>query len=125
MVVVKDKSYLITCKVLLGDFFGRDAEEAFIELREPDNFDMNKMNVAISKAQKDGDNTSTLTVFREVLPRIIVDHSLYKSETEKMDAEEVAVLVMDKTDMFTAVLDQYSREVLFTLGKRNAGKSIT
>jgi hypothetical protein len=122
MVIVKDRSYLITCKVLLGSFFGRDDEEAFVELREPDNFDANRMNVAISQAQKAEDNEPTLAAFREILPHIIVDHSFYTSETDKMSASAVAELILDRTDLFGAVLSKYSEEVLFTLGKKRGGK---
>ena len=120
MVIVKDKrDYLIKTKVLVGQFFGQQPDDGFIELVEMDTLDSSRM-TKVSKAVKEsGDNSDLMALFRELLPKVIVEHSLYKSDTEKYSSDEVAGIIFSKVDLSIHVIEQYSRDVLFTLGKKS------
>lgn len=120
MVIVTDrKDYLIKTRVNIGHFFGAAPEDGFVELVEMDTFDSNRMARA-AKAAKDGaDNSEMMQLFRELLPKVIVDHSLYKDKDTKHTEAEVADIIFAKVDLVSYVIDQYGREVLFTLGKKS------
>lgn len=117
MVVIKDKSYLITHRVNLGQFFDMPEEDAYIVLREPDTFTLTKMNEA--KQTDDASGRAFVEFFAGVLPDLVVDHDLYKTETQKMTAQEVRDLVYDKMEIFMHIVTEYTEHVLFTLGKKS------
>lgn len=119
MVIVKDKSYLITIKVNIGKFFNLPEADAFVTLREPDTITLTKMNEA--KNIEGGSGRAFIEFFSGVLPGIIVDHNLYKNDSEKLSTEDVRDLVCDKMDIFVHLVDEYAQKVLFTLGKKSEG----
>lgn len=120
MVIVTDrKDYLVKTRVNIGHFFGAQPEDGFVELVEPDTFETNRMTKASKEAQASGDSSALMQHFRELMPKIIVDHTLYKTETEKHTPEEVADIIFAKVDLVSYVIDHYSKEVLFTLGKKS------
>jgi hypothetical protein len=119
MVTVKDKSYLIKTRILVGDFFGASPEDGFIELIEPDVMDSTRLTQMARKAKTDGDDSVMMVLFRELMPGLISDHSIYATEETKHSPEEVTKIIFSKMDLVTRVIDQYGREVLFTLGKKS------
>jgi hypothetical protein len=123
MIVVKENDYLVKHRAEVGQFFGQAPADAYIELREPSTFDASRLQIVSKQAQDEGGEGPIITFMAELLPRIIVDHSLYKTETKKLEKEEVAKLILDKTELFAFIVDEYSRNVLFTLGKGSASKS--
>jgi hypothetical protein len=114
MVIVEDSKYLVSEKILIGQFFGLPEQDAFIELREPDTRTMMKM----QKASRTEDTEQVVEAFIEVFPKVLVDHSLMKSEKEKMTAAEVIEVLEKKMELFMYVVTTYSEKVLFTLGKK-------
>lgn len=120
MVVLKDRSYLITTRVNLGQFFGQPEEDAYITMREPDTFDANRLRKVSQAGQASGDSTEILETFAELLPKLITDHNFYDgSEDVKMPVEKLASVVMDKPELFAYLVQQYSENVLFILGKKS------
>lgn len=120
MVVIKDKSYLITHRVNLGQFFDKPEEDAYIVLREPDTFTLSKLRSAKDAGEESGG--AFIDLFAGVLPDLIVDHDLYKSETQKLTAQEVRDFIYDKTEILTCVVGEYSTNVLSFLGGKSASK---
>ena len=116
--VIVNNNYLITARINLGRFFGVPEADAYVELREPSTFDALKM----EKAAKGGEPEESLAVFREILPRLIVEHNLYRSESEKLSPEEVVEAMVEKMELFSFVVTEYSARVLFSLGKGSAEK---
>lgn len=117
--VIVDKSYLVSARINLGQYFNVPEEDAFIELREPSTFDALKM----EKATKAGDTEATLKTFSEILPRVIVDHNFYKDKDSKLEPEDVVAMLAEKLDLYSYVVGEYSTRVLFTLGSKSAAKS--
>lgn len=132
MVIVKDKgSYLLTCRVLLGDFFGVSLEEAFVELRETDTRTAKRLSDASKKTKQGGDDSEMVDVFLAELPDLVVAHSFYKpnpdqaKEPELMSGKEVISLIADRLAPFERVVTEYSEKVLFTQGKKSEPSSST
>jgi hypothetical protein len=125
MIVVKDTNYLIKTRIDVGQFFGGEPAEAFIELREPTNRDLN----ALMKAAKLEDNDAVLSAFKDCLPRIILSHNLAKP-AEKPDAEpalmsssEVCDLIVERFGIYTEIVGRYLKDVVFTLAPKSAEQS--
>jgi hypothetical protein len=118
MVIVKDESYLVSEKIQVGQFFGLPDGDAFIEIREPGM----KTSIALQKAAAAGESEGIIDAFSAALPGLIVDHSLMKTDTEKMTADEVVGVIMRKVGLFTHVITEYKEKVLFSLGERSDGK---
>jgi hypothetical protein len=108
MVVVKDKSYLITTRIEVGHHFNREKGEAYLVLREPNNSDLFrfknashgaereaiKRDIEAAEVARDGVNarrllvelskleqlaeTEMLAVFSDILPHVLVEHNIHK-----------------------------------------------
>lgn len=118
MVIVKDEKYLVSAKILIGEFFGIPDEDAYVELREP----VTKDTLRLQKAAQTNEIDTIIDAFVETWPRLLVDHNLMKSDEDKMDSAEVIETLSRKLELFMYVFTQYSERVLFTLGKKSAAK---
>lgn len=118
MVIVKDESYLIKTRVAVGKFFGREADEAFIEIREPDGRDLMRVKTAFS----DGD-AALMGAFLDILPRIIVEHNLYKTEEALHSNAEVAAIVNNKAALCLDLFGKFAEQMVFTLAPPSAERS--
>jgi hypothetical protein len=112
MVIVKDESYLIKTRIEVGQFFGREAAEAFIELREPNNKDLIRIKDGIGKSEAEA-----LAAFSEIMPRIITDHNIYATEDQLKTSAEVAALIVERLGIYSYVVKRYAEDVVFSLGK--------
>jgi hypothetical protein len=120
MVIVKDKSYLVTTRIELGQFFGRAPEEAPLTLKETNV----KQTMRIRAAAQKGDDEAFI-VFSEIFPEVITDHAFYKSETERMTNAEVVELIMERPEMYAEVVRRFIKDTVFTLGSKSGEKSET
>jgi hypothetical protein len=109
-------NYLVKAKIFIGQFLGGKAEDAFIELKEPDVATAMKFN-------KSGQGEETISVLIEKLPELLVNHDLKKSENESLSPIEVAKVVTSKIDLFTYVMKEYKEKVLFTQGRKESESS--
>jgi len=125
MIVVKDTNYLIKTRIDVGQFFGSDPEEAFIEMREPSNKDL----IALTKAAKTGDQDEVLKVFTSILPRIIIEHNLARpaskpdAEPALMSNSEVCDLIVERFGIYTEIVGRYLEDVVFILAPKSAEQS--
>lgn len=120
--IVRTKDYLVSARIEIGEFFNVPAADAFVELREPDAFDSNRFGKVSKACTETGDQGPLLELFREIFPRLIVDHNLYKDEHERLSPAEVIAVIMDKTVLFKKVLTEYTKNVLFIQGKQSDEK---
>jgi hypothetical protein len=126
MVVVKDRKYLKTCRVNLGEFFGVAEADAFVELREPSVLEQNALATASAREQaalargEAPDHTESIEAMKKLVAAAIVDHSLYETEEKKLPGDQVAAIIFDVSAMFSKVVEVYKEEILFTLGRRSA-----
>ena len=116
MIVKDERSYLVTTRVDLAGFFG---EEAWVELKETDTFDAMKM----QKVAKEGDGEKSVKMFAEVLPRVVIGHNFFKSETELLEPAAVVALLAKKPAAFAHVVQSYIDKVLFFQGQESDAKS--
>jgi hypothetical protein len=118
MVIIKDDAYLVKTRVLVGHYFGGQPEDGFIELHEPTTFELLK----IEQASKAGDTTALMERLAELLPKVIGEHSLHRDEATRLSPEEVTRIIVSKMNLFAELTQQYSRDVLFTLGSKSDSK---
>ena len=55
-----------------------------------------------------------LEFFKDVLPKIIVEHNLYETETQKMTTSDVASFIYEKIDLTGKVIGEYASASFFT-----------
>lgn len=110
---VRQKAYdnaIQKVRVEFGTLIGLEEEkEAFVLLKELPTLEMMQLNEAHQKGQ-----TELLQFFRDVLPRIIVDHNLYETEQKKMSTEEVTAFLYEKLDVTSKVIGEYAGAGFFT-----------
>jgi len=125
--IVKKDGWLVQTKVLFGDLLGAASDEAWATFREPSGTELAEFQAASpGSGASDGKMAAaSMTVFADLMPALIVDHNFYETETMKFSAEELALFINSKPELFMRALGQYSAEVLFGLGKRIAGNSAT
>lgn len=112
--VVDKKRYLVSARILCGEFFDLPAGDAFITMREPDT----KTTFHLERIFKTGDSLQIVDEFVKAMPSLIVEHNFEKQDGGHLTEAEVTSLVSDKVDLFMHVIDQYKDKVLFTLGKK-------
>ena len=113
--VVDKKRYLVSARILCGEFFDLPAGDAFITMREPDT----RTTFHLEQVFKSGDTQLIVKEFVAAMPDLIIEHNFESESGKAMAPSEVASVVADKVDLFLAVVDQYKDKVLFTLGKKS------
>jgi len=68
----------------------------------------------LKEASEQGEN-QTLTLLRDLLPSILVDHNFYEDADakKKMDNREVASLVFESLDLTVKVVNEYTHAAFF------------
>ncbi len=118
---IKTKHY-DTCiqkvRIEVGTLVGLEADdEAYIVLKELPTLEMLKL----KEASEQGEN-QTLTLLRDLLPSILVDHNFYEDADakRKMDNREVASLVFESLDLTVKVVNEYTHAAFFPVRTRAA-----
>lgn len=113
MKYIRNKAYknaIQKVKVNFGTLIGLEKDEdAYVVLKELPTMEMMQLNEAHEKGKKE-----LLEFFKDVLPRIIVDHNLYETETQKMANEDVASFIYEKLDVTGKVIGEYASASFFT-----------
>lgn len=55
-----------------------------------------------------------LVFFKEVLPKIIIEHNFYETEDKKMSEEALSNLIFERMDLSGKVIGEYSSAAFFT-----------
>jgi len=105
-------------RIEFGTLIGLDEDkEAFVVLKELPTLEMMQLNEAHQKGQ-----AALLGFFREVLPRIIVDHNLYETEQKKMASDDVVAFIYEKLDVTSKVISEYAGASFFTRQSRTGDR---
>ena len=111
-------AFLQTVRVNVGKEVGlENDEDAYIVLRELPTLEMMELRDAYSKGQKE-----LLVFFRDVLPKIIVEHNFYETEEKKMTNDALSSLVFERMDLSGKVIGENSSASFFTRGRKTEGQ---
>lgn len=111
-------------KIEFGKIIGLEEDkEAYVTLKELDTMTILKFKDVSQK----GDQNDLMEFFKEVLPKIIVTHNLYETETKLMTNEEVAAFIYEKLELTSKVMGEYTSYMFRsngagTEGNQNSGK---
>ncbi len=112
-------TFLQSVRINVGTECGMENEdEAYITLRELPTLEMMNLRDAYEKGQKE-----LIMFFKEVLPKIIIDHNFYEDENKKMTNESLSSLIFEKMELSSKVIGEYSKASFFTQTKENEEKS--
>ena len=115
MFIANQDDFILKHRINLGDVFNQEKEEdVFVVLKEPKSLDFIRLNDTISNAGKE-DGTKLFEKIVELLPKVIVEHNLYKDEKNILNNEEVVDFISCKTEALTKLVNEYSEKVLFLL----------
>ena len=110
---VRQKAYdnaIQKVRIEFGSLIGLEEDkEAFVLLKELPTMEMMQLNEAHEKG-----HTELIKFFREVLPRIIVDHNLYETDEKKMTTEAVTEFIFEKLDVTSKIVSEYASSSFFT-----------
>ena len=92
-------------KIEFGTLIGLEEDkEAYVTLKELDTMTILKF----KDVSQTGNQNELMEFFKEVLPKIIVTHNLYETETKLMSNEDVADFIYEKLELTTKVMSGYT-----------------
>ena len=104
----KDLNYsnsLRKVKIEFGTLLGLERdEEAYVTLRELDTMTTLKL----KDVSQTGNQNDVMEFFKAVLPRIIVTHNLYETETKIMTNQAVTDFIYEKLEVTSKVIGEYT-----------------
>lgn len=126
MHIVKLEGYLIKERIYLNQFFNAEEGTCFVELTEPDTFEFTR----ITKTFSEQDPIRSVEAFASLLPKVLFDHDFYHEGEPgqvgaKFTSKDLIDLFSKRLDVFTYLVDEYSRKVLFSRGRKSSEKSRT
>lgn len=106
---IKNKNYdnsLRRVKIEFGKIIGLEEDkEAYVTLRELDTM----TTLRLKDVSQTGNQNDLMMFFKDILPRIIVTHNLYETETKIMSNEEVTNFIYEKLDLTSKVMSEYTK----------------
>lgn len=111
-------------KVEFGKLIGLEEDrEAYVTLKELDTMTILKF----KDVSQSGNQNDLLEFFKGVLPKIIVTHNLYETETKLMSNEDVASFIYEKLELTSKVMGEYTSYMFRsdrtgTEGNQNSGE---
>jgi len=120
---IKAKNYdkcIQKVRIEVGSLVGLERDdEAYILLKELPTLEMLRLKDSSEKGENE-----TLSLLRELLPSILVDHNFYEDESGKikMKSEEVASLIFESLDLTVKVVNEYTHAGFFTQKRRSDAK---
>ena len=111
-------AFLQSVRINVGKEVGLlNDEDAYLVLRELPTLEMIELRDAYAKGQKE-----LLVFFRDVLPRIIIEHNFYETEDRKMSNEALSALIFERMDLSGKVIGEYSSAAFFTRKNQTDGQ---
>ena len=120
---IKAKNYdkcIQKVRIEVGSLVGLEKDdEAYILLKELPTLQMLTLKDSAEKGESE-----TLSLLKELLPSILVDHNFYEDENaqKKMRNEEVANLIFESLDLTVKVVQEYTHAGFFSPAQKNGGK---
>ncbi|MFA7109444.1 MAG: hypothetical protein WC162_09915 [Sphaerochaetaceae bacterium] len=118
---IKSKNYgncVQKVKIEIGTNVGLEsADEAYIVLKELPTIEMLKLKEASEKSENE-----ILTLFKELIPLILIEHNFYEDEKaqKKMSNKDVTSIIFDSLDLTVKVVDEYTKASFFTRAEKIA-----
>ena len=117
----KDLNYsnsLRKVKIEFGTLLGLEKdEEAYVTLRELDTMTTLKL----KDVSQTGNQNDVMEFFKEVLPKIIVTHNLYETETKIMTNQAVTDFIYEKLEVTSKVIGEYTSSMFRSDRNRKDG----
>lgn len=116
---IRNKNYencVQRVRIEVGKEVGLENEnDAYITLKELPTLDMLRLKEATEKNEEE-----TLSLFKELLPIIIVDHNFFEDETsgKKMKNEELSSLIFESITLTMKVVQDYTAASFFTPARK-------
>ena len=111
---IKNKNYdnsLRRVKIEFGTIIGLEEDkEAYVTLRELDTM----TTLRLKDVSQSGNQNDLMMFFKDILPRIIVTHNLYETETKIMSNEEVTNFIYEKLELTSKVMGEYTKAMFRT-----------
>ena len=102
----------------IGTYLGCASDsEAFIEVREPNEFEILRWREETQKSTLKG-----AEYFKMLLVDMIVDHNLMEDENARMKTPDVVDLICAKTELFDYVLSTWTQKVFRSRLNNTEGK---
>lgn len=93
-------------KIEFGKIVGLEEDkEAYVTLKELDTM----TTLRLKDVSQKGDENEVMEFFKDILPRIIVVHNLYETETKLMSNQDVANFIYEKLDLTSKVVSEYTK----------------
>jgi hypothetical protein len=109
--------FIIKKRIALGDLLDSEADDVWIELREPDAGSLLELKAAFtSKDEKD-----RFMALQSVLPELLIDHNFY-SDDRKLDTAEVAGYLGQKMRFLTRILQEFTELLFLSMGQKPSEK---
>ena len=121
---IKSKNYdkcIQKVRIEVGTLVGLEKDdEAYILLKELPTLQMLKLKDSSQKGENE-----TLSLLKDLLPSILVDHNFYEDENaqKKMKHAEVAALIFESLDLTVKVVNEYTQAGFFSRASKNGEKS--
>lgn len=111
---IKAKNYdnsLRRVKIEFGTLVGLEEDkEAYVTLRELDTM----TTLQLKDVSQKGTQNDMMAFFKEILPKIIVTHNLYETETKIMTNDAVANFIFEKLELTSKVMSEYTKSMFRT-----------
>ena len=103
-------NYIVKVRIDLAAELGLDpSEDAYIVLKELPTMDVVGLKEALKKGEREA-----VEFFRERLADMIVDHSFYETETQKMKPADIVELLFEKNACVGKVVGEYVNAIFPT-----------
>jgi len=108
MPVLKDKQAgIFKIKVNVGEFFGMEDDELYIELREPTTDETISLS---DNSNPENPSINQGKVF-DIIPNCIIDHNFLNADESKMSKKEVWDLIKQRSGCAMNVVEAWSNNI--------------
>jgi hypothetical protein len=114
MVITNLDAGLFKLKVYVGDHFGMEKEDLYIELREPTSAE------ALQLSKRDAQGNADSGAMMTLMPKLIIEHNFESQENKKMSSEQVWSHISKRSLCATRVIEEWSENI--PLAKRKQEK---
>lgn len=106
-VLTDKKAGIFKIKVNVGEYFGFEDDELYIELREPTTDETISLS---DNSSPDNPSINQSKVF-EVIPSCIIDHNFFNEGDKKMSSKEVWDLIKQRSGCAMDVVEAWSNNI--------------
>ena len=98
-------------KICFGDLLGKEKDDVYVVLSEPDTFDCLKLKGRPSEDYKNAE--FILSYFKEIFPKYLIDHN-FISDGKKADTKDISEFIFRKINISDYVAGEYFKAVFLS-----------